>query len=190
MNPQATFPTIENQGSGTVPVLRRLELSDANQVLAAFMSDPEMVRQGDVTTLLEAQTYIQTLIDSPTVQAWGVDLGGLLAGLICINVDEENRTGWFSYWMAKHARGQGITARAAATVADWALSSHGLERLELGHRANNPASGAIAVKAGFVHEGTEREKFLINGKRIDVLTYGRLLSDPAPAFIPLQFLGA
>jgi RimJ/RimL family protein N-acetyltransferase len=61
-----------------------------------------------------------------------------------------------------------------------AQSGWGLERLELGHRVNNPASGAVARAAGFVHEGTEREKFLVDGERIDVLTYGRLRSDPWP----------
>ena len=84
-------------------------------------------------------------------------------------------------------------ARAAATVANRALrpgeeGGFGLERLELGHRVNNPASGAVARAAGFVHEGTERAKFLIDGERIDVLTYGRLRSDPFPAtaHLPLE----
>lgn len=70
----------------------------------------------------------------------------------------------------------------AASLADWALTTRGLERLELGHRVNNPASGAVAKNAGFVKEGTERGKFLIDGQRIDVDTYGRLASDPAPPF--------
>jgi RimJ/RimL family protein N-acetyltransferase len=62
----------------------------------------------------------------------------------------------------------------------------GLERLELGHRVDNPASGAVARAAGFLHEGTEREKFLIGGERVDVLSYGRLATDPAP---PTPLLG-
>lgn len=65
-------------------------------------------------------------------------------------------------------------------MADWALGERGLERLELGHRVNNPASAAVARSAGFVHEGTERAKFLVDGQRIDVLTYGRLVDDPKP----------
>lgn len=62
-----------------------------------------------------------------------------------------------------------------------AAGGWGLDRLELGHRMNNPASGAVARAAGFVQEGTERGKFLIDGERVDVLTYGRLRSDPGPA---------
>lgn len=85
-------------------------------------------------------------------------------------------------------RGRGVAARGTATVAHWALGGGGLERLELGHRVNNPESGVVARAAGFVLEGRERGKFLIDGERIDVLTYGRLRSDPdpAPRALPLE----
>jgi RimJ/RimL family protein N-acetyltransferase len=53
---------------------------------------------------------------------------------------------------------------------------------------NNPASGAVARRSGFVKEGTEREKFLVDGQRIDVDTYGRLGSDPSPSFDPLPMI--
>lgn len=43
----------------------------------------------------------------------------------------------------------------------------------------------MALAAGFVQEGLEREKFLIDGQRIDVVTYGRLASDPTPRTEPL-----
>lgn len=55
---------------------------------------------------------------------------------------------------------------------------------------NNPAFGAAARRAGFVEEGTEREKFLVAGRRIDVDIYGRLWSDPKPEFEPLEMNGA
>lgn len=92
--------------------------------------------------------------------------------------------------MTDAARGRGWTAAAAATIAEWALGPRGLERLELGHRVNNPASGAVARRAGFVQEGTEREKFLVDGQRVDVATYGRLRSDPSPSFEALQMVEA
>jgi ribosomal-protein-serine acetyltransferase len=76
-------------------------------------------------------------------------------GLVAVTVDRTNLTGWFWYWMSAEARGRGWTSAAAATVADWALTRGGLYRLELGHRVNNPASGAVARKAGFIKEGTE-----------------------------------
>lgn len=104
------------------------------------------------------------------------------SGLVCATVDEGNRNGWFWYWMTDRSRGRGVMSRAAATVAEWALSERGLERLELGHRVNNPASGVVARRAGFVEEGAPHEKFLVDGERLDVDTYGRLKTDPRPAF--------
>ena len=169
--------------TGKGMLLRRLRPEDAPTVLAAFASDSDMVRQGDVTTLAEAERYVARLIaaDSPH-EPWAVTEADSVVGLVCVSVDEANRNGWFWYWMTAAARGRGWTGRAAATVADWALGARGLERLELGHRVNNPASGAVARRAGVVKEGTERQKVLVAGRRIDVDTYGRLRSDPPPVY--------
>lgn len=148
----------------------------------AFSSNVDMQRQGDVTSLEDAERYVTRLLSGGSAQlSWAICANdGRLVGLVNISVDEENRSGWFSYWMRAEERGRGWTSRAAVTVANWALDGGGLERLELGHRTNNPASEAVARAAGFVREGTERGKFLINGERIDVATYGRLRSDPIP----------
>ncbi len=162
-----------------MPVLRRLRPDDASDVLAAFASSRDMARQGNVMTLGDAARYIETITASPR-EAWGLDDDGRLVGVVGLDVDEANRNAWFWYWLHAETRGKGWMRRAAATVADWALSDRGLERLELGHRANNPASAGVARAAGFIHEDRERTKFLIESERIDVLTYGRLRTDPFP----------
>lgn len=166
--------------------LRRLRALDAMAVLTAFTSAADMARQGDVATLEDAERYVAHLRDTASShEAWAIAGDDVLWGLVCVTVDEENRSGWFWYWMTSTARGRGWTSRAAATVADWALSERGLERLELGHRVNNPESGRVARAAGFLKEGTERGKFLVDGQRVDVDTYGRLRSDPSPTFRPI-----
>ncbi|MEJ1155890.1 GNAT family protein [Microbacterium marmarense] len=163
--------------------LRRLRTSDAPAVCEAFASNADMARQGDVSTITEAEAYVNRLIEPESPhEAWAIVDGDKLVGLVGVTVDEANRSGWFWYWMADAARGRGWSARAAATVAEWALTTRRLERLELGHRVNNPASAAIAMHAGFVKEGTERAKFLVEGQRIGVHTYGRLRSDRSPSF--------
>lgn len=167
--------------------LRPVREADAPDVLEAFGSAPDMARQGDVTDLAAAERYVAWL-QEPSRRAFAVCAGDRMVGLVAVGIDDLNRNGWVFYWMHAERRGLGVTSRAVATVADWALAREpdggGLERLELGHRVNNPASGRVALTAGFVQEGWEREKFLIDGERIDVLTYGRLRSDPIPS-IPL-----
>lgn len=159
------------------PAIRPLQISDAADVLAAFDSSPDMTRQGSVTTMDQAEEYVERLITENRYAAYAVIDQDRLVGLIAITIDQPNRSGWFWYWMNASHRGRGWMSVAAAEVADRALTHLGLERLELGHRVNNPASGAVARAAGFRYEGTERGKFLIDGQRIDVDTYGRLRND-------------
>ncbi len=162
--------------------MRPFRVEDAPAVLDAY-ADPEMSRQGDVTDLDQAAAWIGAMAPGQCDRhVFAVDLDGAAIGAVGVTaIDRANRTGWFWYWLHRAHRGRGTTSRAAATVANWALSQGGLERLELGHRVNNPASAAVAEAAGFVREGVERGKFLIAGARVDVTTYGRLVTDPMPA---------
>lgn len=169
------------------PTIRPLRIEDAPRVLDAFLLAEDMSRQGKVATLEDAQGYIEGLLVPTQWASAIVDEADQLLGLIVVTIDQNNHNGWFWYWAHPAGRGKGWTSRAAATVANWALTKGGLHRLELGHRANNPASQAVALNAGFIHEGTERERFLIDGERVDVLTYGRLNRDPIPETQPLAW---
>lgn len=163
----------------------RADAADVRAVLDAFTADPaEMSRQGDVTDPDSARAYVERLLRPTMRTAVIADPQDRLLGLIGVSIDADHRLGWVFYWLHPAHRGAGLMSRAVREVVDHALAPEpegwGLERLELGHRANNPASGAVARAAGFVLEGRERGKFLVAGERIDVLAYGRLRSDPAP----------
>ena len=169
------------------PVVRSLSLQDADDVVAGFTADPQMNRQGDVRDLPTAQKYISFITNAEQGNAaFAVVISGRCAGVVAISGASAHKLGWLFYWMHPDFRGLGITSQAAATVADWALTAGGFERLELGHRANNPASGRVAVAAGFIQEGLERKKFIVDGERVDALTYGRLTTDPPPVTDLLQ----
>lgn len=170
------------------PGLRPVRDQDAPAVLDAFAAGTgprDMARQGEVHDLASAREYVDWLRAEDREATALVDGGDRLIGLVAVTIDAAHRSGWFFYWLHPAHRGQGLMARAAAEVADPALrpiaaGGLGLERLELGHRADNPASGAVARAAGFVPEGVERGKFLLDGERVDVHTAGRLRSDPPP----------
>ena len=140
--------------------LRPLRDDDAEEILDAFQSGPEgMSRQGDVVDDESARRYIQRFADNAAMDAAVVanTNTGQLLGLVTVMRDGTNRSGWFAYWMHPRSRGRGLATRAALAMASSELTDGGLERLELGHRANNPASGAVARGAGFILEGVPRQ---------------------------------
>lgn len=138
-----------------------------------------MARQGDVTTLDAASTYIAGVSAAPH-HAFAITDDDRLVGLVGITVDGTNRVGRLWYWIARSHRGQGWASTTATAMANWGLTAGGLERLELAHRVDNPLSANVAAAAGFIHEGRERAKTLVDGQRVDVVTYGRLPSDAWP----------
>ncbi|WP_404285922.1 GNAT family N-acetyltransferase [Glutamicibacter arilaitensis] len=179
----ADHPASDEQSTA---FLRPLRTSDAPQVLAAFSSNPDMARQGMVSTLPEAEDYIQLLLKNPAQQVpLAVVKNSALIGLVCGSIDESNLNAWVWYWLHAEHRGRGLGSRALAALAAELFSTYRLQRLELGLRVNNPASKQVAERSGFILEGRERGKFLIDGQRIDVLNYARLASDPIPPIKPL-----
>ena len=164
--------------------IRRVREGDVAAVLDAFRSADDMMRQGDVSDEVSARRYVSWL-QRPERRGYAVTCDDVVVGMVGASLDAAHRSAWVFFWMHARHRGCGVMARAVATVADGLLCAadeggEGLERLELGHRVDNPGSGRVARAAGFVVEGREREKFLVDGTRVDVLTYGRLGGDRWP----------
>lgn len=172
--------------------LRTPRAEDAPDVLAAFASNSDMDRQGEVRSLEDAQVFITNLLkDSAKIIPLAVTKSGRLVGLVAASLDLGNKNAWVWYWMHADHRGGGLVTRAVCSLADDLFQTHGMQRLELGLRVNNPGSKKVAESSGFLQEGVERGKFLIEGQRVDVLTYSRLASDPRPetSGLPIVHLG-
>ncbi|MFF2604641.1 GNAT family N-acetyltransferase [Arthrobacter koreensis] len=161
---------------------------DAASLLAAVQATPDLDTQMDrlaVDDLDAAEAYIRSDLrfhPDDGMCSFAVEVDGRAVGNIGLgHIDHRHRTGWLSYWISRDSRGLGLAGRAAAGVADWALHDLNLFRIELGHRVNNPASCAVAQRAGFLPEGIERSKLEYGGVRFDVETHARLATDPAAA---------
>lgn len=163
--------------------LRPWTLDDAPAVVRAFAA-PEMERQGGpVTSEDQARQWLEPMLRGGTdgLYAFAVEVDGDASGHVMLSaVEHTHQRAWVSYWAAAPLRGRGVTTRAVASLAHWAFGGLGLFRLELGHRVNNPASGAVARGAGFLQEGLERAKLQYEGERFDVAVYSRLATDPSP----------
>jgi len=165
---------------GTAYQLRAVRPGDAAAVLEAFVSAPDMARQGEVTDLASARDYLRWLLAEGR-HAWAVDLGGRMVGLVGVSVDVANRSGWVFYWMHAHHRGRGVTARAVDAAVRWGFTTLAVDRVELVHAVDNPASGRVAEKAGFALEGRLRRSHRYgDGVKRDELLWARLADDDVP----------
>jgi RimJ/RimL family protein N-acetyltransferase len=105
----------------------------------------------------------------------------LLGALGISNFDWTDLKAEIGYWMAAEARGRGIGTRATRLLAEWALTSLGLERLELLAHPDNEASRRLAERAGFTREGTLRRYRRRHGVREDLVMFSMLVEDLAAA---------
>lgn len=164
----------------TTLVLRPWREDDIPFLVSAYAA-PDMTTQGGPLNASDLRALLPRLAPTRENLVLAIEVDGEPVGQVAVTaIDTRHLTGWVSYWSHPNTRGRGHVARAVATLARFAYDELGLERLELGHRVNNPASGRVAEKAGFVAEGVERQKLKYGDERFDVRTMARLVSDPQP----------
>ena len=101
----------------------------------------------------------------------------VLGALGMSNFDWTDMKAEIGYWMAPEARRRGIGARAARLLAEWAVTSLGIERLELMAHPANEASQRLAERAGFTREGVLRKYRRRHGVREDLVMFALLAED-------------
>jgi RimJ/RimL family protein N-acetyltransferase len=181
-------------------LLRPLESPDVDAVLAACQ-DPEIPRW---TTVPSPYTRAHAIdfVERVSPQGWrddtlynfGVftlDSGALVGSMGLVGLAQlgaPGRQAELGYWTAKEQRGNGYAAEAGRAVCDWAITALGVERLEWFAEAGNNGSRAVALRIGFVMEGTVRSKIVQHGTRRDAWSASLLPSDQgresATAYLP------
>lgn len=93
-------------------------------------------------------------------------------------------TAWeIGYWAVREYRGRGYVTEAVGALARWAFTALRAERVEWRAEVGNDASRAVALRAGFVMEGTLRSATRQRDVLRDVWVGSLLPSDigrPAP----------
>src|SRR3954453_10416226 len=103
--------------------------------------------------------------------------GELLGSCGLARFDWHDRKVEVGYWVAAAARRRGAGARATGLLARWALTSLGMERVELLANPLNEASQRLAKRAGFTREGLLRRYRRRKGEREDLIMFSLLASD-------------
>lgn len=115
--------------------------------------------------------------------SWVVrDLDGHVIGAVSVHhLDDAHGTGEIGYWMTPDGRERGIGAAAVDAATRFAFHELGLARVELFHAVENEASCRLALRCGYLYEGTARESFVYgDGLRHDEHLHARLSRDDVP----------
>ena len=156
-------------------ILRPLRMSDAPR-LARYIGDPGVVRMLAPVPFpyfeAAAEGWIMTLSARAQLETdfvFAADLPGEgLIGVIGVQKrgDASGQTPSFEvgYWYGRPYWGRGFATEALAGVVSEARA---LGQLNAGHFVDNPASGRVLAKAGFVYTGETTPMFSLGrGERV------------------------
>ena len=182
--------------SGDRVTLRLLHESDAEALFAVIDGSREfLARHLPWPAQCTGVEDVESRIESWEIQAdmangacWGIfakPAGGSapasdlqLAGVIILGwIQAQHRSATVSYWLGEPFTGRGLAADALRTLSQFAFGTLCLNRLEVSASVGNPASIAVATRAGFAQEGTCREYEFINGKFEDHMRLSLLARD-------------
>lgn len=170
-------------------LLRLPEPTDAAAAVE-MLRDPETVRWNPVPSVVDVASAVEWCARGAdwadgSHATWSVveTATGEFVGSVAIHsINPEQCDAEIGYRIAPPARGKRFAGEAVDAASRWAFGELGLVRIELVHAVANPASCAVARRAGFPLEGRLRQSFVYgDGRRYDEHLHARLATDPAPA---------
>ena len=102
--------------------------------------------------LSRVQTERDTIQSYPFAVTASID--GLVGSCGVWRADKDSEAWEIGYWFGLPYWGQGYASEAARAVMDWARDQLGAKVFMAGHFEDNPASGNVLRKLGFVHTGS------------------------------------
>jgi ribosomal-protein-alanine N-acetyltransferase len=128
-------------------------------------------------TRRDAERWLSLATGDGRARYYAIEVDGVLAGGAGFEpfAGERGGTAAFGYWLGRAYWGRGIGTDAARTLADHALTSGAVRRLEASVFAANVASARILEKCGFELEGTLQDYYVDRDDRVcDGLMFARL----------------
>jgi len=150
-------------------ILRRTRLADAERIHACIQ-DPRIHR--NVGTIPPDQTLERTRerlaentqrFDAGTAYGFAItEDGERLLGVIGGSYTDHASFD-FGYWIAPDAWGKGYATEASTGLLDWLRSEHGVRAFTAGYVEDNPPSGHVLRKLGFIPCG--RSRYFVQGRQ-------------------------
>ncbi len=173
---KTTFPTQIDCSEFTLTKLAPTD-ENATRLLAVLNENREFL--GKYLEWIDAYTSTEKALANITKPypsdkcAYFITVNNDIAGKISF-VDTDENMGEISYWLARGYNGRGIMTRALTRLTQMGFDTLKLNRVQLTIDTDNAASAAVAVRAGFVCEGTLRKYFLLRGASRDMKMYAKI----------------
>ena len=144
-------------------ILRRFEMTDAEDMYKNWVTDPEVCRfwswhphkniketknllAGWTKDYTKPDTYHWVIVSKNTAQAIGY--------IYLADINDANNSVSVHYALSRTYWNQGIMTEACACVIRFAFDILGTKRIHSRHHANNPASGRVQQKCGMRYSKT------------------------------------
>ncbi|WP_230482527.1 GNAT family N-acetyltransferase [Sphingomonas sp. Leaf21] len=99
----------------------------------------------------DARFFLERVV--PAEWVWAITLRDADRMIGAVGLTPERDAAELGYWLSPAHWGQGIATEAAGAVVDFGFERLGLARLTSGYFEDNPASGRVLAKLGFVETG-------------------------------------
>ena len=113
----------------------------------------------------DARFFLDTIVVNEWVWAVTWKANGEFIGTVGLTPDPHKRSAELGYWIARSHWGIGIATEAARAVVDHGFQVLGFDFLTSGHFVDNPASGRVLGKLGFVEIGRAERPCLASGTK-------------------------
>jgi len=160
--------------------LRPVTPQDSGRI-TRIVNDPRIYRM--VSRIPPGQTKAQTLAwimshergrEADTDHVFAITASGDLIGVIGAHRLSADLPFELGYWLAPEAWGQGLCSEAGAAVIRWLEQARTARALVAGHFADNPASGRVLTKLGFLPCGRSRMNCAGRGELVDHVLMARI----------------
>jgi RimJ/RimL family protein N-acetyltransferase len=117
----------------------------------------------------DARFFLEQVV--PAEWVWAITMDGLdeLMGAIGMTPEEGKNTAELGYWLSPNCWGRGIATEASRAVVSFAFEVLELPYLTSGYFEDNPPSGRVLVKLGFIETDRVMRPCLADGRDVPAL---------------------
>lgn len=165
-------------------ILRRFELSDAEDMLNNWANDSEVTRyltwqpHGNIEVTKEVIKSWVNSYENNNYYHWAMvtkDFDEVIGSIGLMGVNDDLLLCEAGYCMSKDFWGKGLMTEALRALIKFSFEECNFNRIQSLHDVANPASGKVMQKCGMLSEGILRQSFKNNsGELVDVHMYSIL----------------